>query len=210
MSYQNNTIEALKKLYVAMGGTAADVENLNITPEMISAIADIYQGGGSALPEVTTDDNNKLLTVVEGAWNKADAPKELPTVTNTDNGKFLKVINGAWTKQTDFPVIYATFTYDESESAWTCDRTIEEVIGWINANKIAFARVQVAENTVAILPVTGLMYNEGDIFGVAFSAVAAADSADVREVTSAYVGYSALGIACSIETGYLSATDPNV
>lgn len=209
MSYQNNTIEALKKLYVAMGGTAADVANLTITPEMISAIADIYQGGGSSLPAVTSDDNGKVLAVVAGDWNKADAPKELPAVTGTDNGKFLKVVQGAWTKATDFDVIYATFEYDESESAWTCDRTAEEVIGWINNGKLAFAKVQVAENTVAILPVTGLMYNEGDIFGVAFSAVAAADSADVRAVTSAYIGYSALGISCSIQTGYLSETDPN-
>ena len=73
MSYQNNTIEALKKLYVAMGGDADDVENLNITPEMISAIADIYQGGGgSSLPAVTADDNGKVLAVVEGDWDKAE------------------------------------------------------------------------------------------------------------------------------------------
>lgn len=71
MSYKNNTIEALKKLYVAMGGDADDVENLTITPEMISAIADIYQGG-EALPEVTSDDNGKVLTVVGDKWDKAE------------------------------------------------------------------------------------------------------------------------------------------
>lgn len=82
MSYKNNTIEALKKLYVAMGGDADDVENLTITPEMISAIADIYQGGGggSDLPAVTSDDNGKVLAVVEGDWDKADAKSEVVTV----------------------------------------------------------------------------------------------------------------------------------
>lgn len=30
-------------------------------------------GGGSSLPSVTTADNGKVLTVVEGAWDKADA-----------------------------------------------------------------------------------------------------------------------------------------
>lgn len=68
-----NTIEALQKLYVALGGEAADVANLNITPEMISAIADIVGGGGgSSLPAVTADDNGKVLAVVEGDWDKAE------------------------------------------------------------------------------------------------------------------------------------------
>lgn len=30
-------------------------------------------GGGSSLPEVTSDDNGKVLTVVNGAWDKANA-----------------------------------------------------------------------------------------------------------------------------------------
>lgn len=203
-------IEALQSLYVAMGGQAADVADLTVTPDMIDAIAGVYEGGGSsALPAVTAADNDKLLTVVNGAWDKATAAKELPAVTGADNGKFLKVANGAWIKTSDFPVIYATFTYDEGTSEWTCDRTAEEVIGWINADKIALARLQIAENQYAILPLTGLMYNEGMLFGVAFSVVGAASTADVRAVTSAYVGYSSLGISCSIETGYLSASNPN-
>lgn len=36
-------------------------------------------GGGSSLPSVTTDDNGKVLTVVEGAWTAAT----LPNGTNT-------------------------------------------------------------------------------------------------------------------------------
>lgn len=55
-------------------------------------------GGGSDLPAVTTDDNGKVMTVVEGAWDKADVPAELPAVTGSDNGKFLGVANGAWGK----------------------------------------------------------------------------------------------------------------
>lgn len=55
-------------------------------------------GGGSDLPAVTTDDNGKVMTVVEGAWDKADVPTELPAVTGADNGKFLGVANGAWSK----------------------------------------------------------------------------------------------------------------
>lgn len=38
--------EALKDLYVAMGGTAADVANLTLTPDVINAIAEIAGGVG--------------------------------------------------------------------------------------------------------------------------------------------------------------------
>lgn len=38
--------EALKALYVAMGGDEADVANLTVTPDVIEALADVYEGGG--------------------------------------------------------------------------------------------------------------------------------------------------------------------
>lgn len=69
-----NTISALQALYVALGGDADDVANINTIPEMISAIA------------------------TQAA--KATAP-ELPAVTATDNGSVLKVVNGAWAVGTD-------------------------------------------------------------------------------------------------------------
>lgn len=31
---------------------------------------------GSNLPDVSTDDNGKVLTVVQGVWNKSDIPKQ--------------------------------------------------------------------------------------------------------------------------------------
>lgn len=43
----NNTIDALRNLYVALGGEAADVANLVIIPELIDAIASLEGGGGS-------------------------------------------------------------------------------------------------------------------------------------------------------------------
>jgi hypothetical protein len=69
-----NTISALQALYVALGGDADDVANINTIPEMISAIA------------------------TQAA--KATAP-ELPTVTATENGKVLKVVEGKWAVGTD-------------------------------------------------------------------------------------------------------------
>ena len=42
----NNTIDALRNLYVALGGEAEDVANLVIIPELIDAIASLEGGGG--------------------------------------------------------------------------------------------------------------------------------------------------------------------
>lgn len=46
--------EALKDLYVAMGGDAADVADISLTPDMIEALADIYEGGGGGGAEIFT------------------------------------------------------------------------------------------------------------------------------------------------------------
>lgn len=35
----DTTVKALQNLYVALGGTAADVENLSTIPDMVNAIA---------------------------------------------------------------------------------------------------------------------------------------------------------------------------
>lgn len=106
------TVEALKGLYVALGGQLTDtystiaggvaVSDYVLIPDCIQAITQkVPTGSGASLPTVSAADNGKLLTVVEGAWAKADATKELPAVTADDNGKVLKVVEGAWDKGTD-------------------------------------------------------------------------------------------------------------
>lgn len=68
----DNTLDALRNLYVALGGSADDVENLVITPELINAVAALVnQGLTDALPAVTAEDNGDVLAVVNGAWGKA-------------------------------------------------------------------------------------------------------------------------------------------
>ena len=75
----DNTIDALKNLYVALGGSADDVVNIVIIPDMINAIATqaavvVAAANAKELPSVTSTDNNKVLTVVSGKWAKADLP----------------------------------------------------------------------------------------------------------------------------------------
>lgn len=54
----------------------------------------------SELPAVTSSDNGDVLTVVNGAWAKAEAPSGLPEVTAADNGDVLTVVSGEWAKAT--------------------------------------------------------------------------------------------------------------
>lgn len=50
------------------------------------------KSGGSSLPSVSSTDNGDVLTVVNGAWDKA-APSGLPAVILADKGKHLVVNN---------------------------------------------------------------------------------------------------------------------
>lgn len=84
----DNNMIALQNLYVALGGSLTDtyediangvpVSDYTIKPDIINAIA---QQLTEALTEI--------------------AAAELPTVTSDDNGKVLKVVDGAWALGTD-------------------------------------------------------------------------------------------------------------
>ena len=62
-------VDALKALYVAMGGAEEDVENLTLNAEVIQALATVAATvAAGILPEVTDADDGKVLTVVDGKW----------------------------------------------------------------------------------------------------------------------------------------------
>ena len=71
-----NTVEALKALYVALGGSADTVANMVIIPDVIAAIATLVSEGiPGTLPEVQVTDEGKVLTVnSSGEWAAADLP----------------------------------------------------------------------------------------------------------------------------------------
>lgn len=71
----NNTVEALRAVYVALGGNSADVADIVTTPEIITKIATLITSGATAeLPAVTTANNGEVLTVVSGEWKAAALP----------------------------------------------------------------------------------------------------------------------------------------
>ena len=79
-----STVQALKKLYVTLGGNAADVADITLIPDMINAIAALdITGGTSELPEVTADDNGKILKVVDGEWAAAAETPSAQTEQNS-------------------------------------------------------------------------------------------------------------------------------
>lgn len=67
-----SNVQALKLVYVALGGTAADVADLDQNADVIAAIANLITDGGITLPAVTSADNGKILKVVDGEWDLAD------------------------------------------------------------------------------------------------------------------------------------------
>lgn len=65
-------LEAVKAIYVALGGSSDTVANMTVTADVIKATATLISTQGIyALPAVTADDNGDVLTVVDGAWANA-------------------------------------------------------------------------------------------------------------------------------------------
>lgn len=64
------TVDALKAIYVALGGSADTVANMVIIPDVLGAIATLISAGlPGALPEVKKADEGKVLTVNnKGEW----------------------------------------------------------------------------------------------------------------------------------------------
>lgn len=95
----DTNVQALKNLYVALGGDASDVENLTTSSEVITAMESVAASAASELPAVKASDAGKNLTVnSSGKWAAIMPEDELPAVTTSDNGKVLGVSNGKWTK----------------------------------------------------------------------------------------------------------------
>ena len=193
------TIEALRALYVKMGGNAADVADLELTPELIEAITTIYSGGGggSELPEVTDADNGMGLIVKEGAWDKGTLPQGLPAVTGADNGKSPRVVNGAWAVDADKFV--ATYTPD-GQGGGTCDKTFAQIKAAYDAGKQVVAKMTMGEYGTNEAQILRCNSDE-----TVFSVVAADFSSGATVIVCAIVDHGSNGtIVISVDMGTLN------
>lgn len=67
-------VEALKELYVALGGNEADF-NATTNPEAIHLIATVAAAAvAPELPKVTSSNNGQVLTVDAGKWKAKALP----------------------------------------------------------------------------------------------------------------------------------------
>lgn len=115
-----------------------DLQNYKY-PEFNEDFEGMIPDGESALPEVTASDNGKVLSVVSGEWNKADAPKELPNVTASDNGKVLQVVGGSWDKAVPGTVL--TGDAYEFGKIVTLSGTVGDVISSLNRGAEAIIKL---------------------------------------------------------------------
>ena len=64
-----SNVNALKALYVALGGDADDVAGLTLICDVINAIATLIGTTGGQLPAVDASSNGKVLKVADGKWS---------------------------------------------------------------------------------------------------------------------------------------------
>lgn len=140
----NTTVDALKDVYTELGGSAATVASMQTDAEVIEALSALV-GSTIELPAVTSDDNGDVLTVVNGAWSKAEPSGGLPEVTSTDAGKALIVDSeGAWGVDdipTGIPNVIYNATLNNTTVTIDGDKTADDIISDIGANKIVFIKL---------------------------------------------------------------------
>ena len=61
-------VNALKALYVALGGSVDTVANMTLICDVINAIATLVGTTGGMLPAVSATNNGKVLKVADGKW----------------------------------------------------------------------------------------------------------------------------------------------
>ena len=106
--------------------------------------------GGSSLPEVTSEDNGKVLTVVDGTWNKAEA-------SGGDAGP--GAANGVF--------VIRTTDYDSDEGLWeTVDKTYAEVLEAIKKGQLPVIYVADGNLVDNVLYYHGNNYYHIDFFAI--------------------------------------------
>lgn len=85
----DTNVQALKELYVSLGGKASDVANLATSSEVITAMKSVAASAASELPKPKSSNNNKIATVVKDGdtykWSAVDQLSVYKGVVNAQN-----------------------------------------------------------------------------------------------------------------------------
>ena len=153
----DNTITALQNLYVALGGSASDVENLNIIPDMINAIATLKSNTMSTfyVDAVNgSDDNDGSSTAAFATIAKAIASAQMTT------GAIINVAAGTYNEN----VIEVRGNVAVSVRGAAADTTI--INGRFNIDRGAYLNIQ--NVTIAGTTTTSnalvWAYEQGDVY----------------------------------------------
>lgn len=115
--------------------------------------------GGSDLPDVTAADNGKLLGVVNGAWNKMDAPIGGVDYSTTEQDTGLKWINGKEIFQKTFENIG---TYSDQNQMDTGIPITEDIIDYSMVGIVTLSDVNYAVvGSNVLLSISQGGYNPG-------------------------------------------------
>lgn len=141
-----DNVNALKAVYVALGGSEADIAGITSNPDMIKALAALINDNGiSTLPDPSEANDGDVLTVADGEW-KAQAP--------SGGG-------GAGTFEVTFSV---------DNDTWSADKTFAELKAAINGGH-NIRGLMAGERTIC-LTLDGWYFAEGDTESVYFSFMA--------------------------------------
>lgn len=112
-----DNVEALKGLYVALGGNLDDVKNISLISEMLEKISTVAAAAASELPAVSASDNGKALVVKSGKWATGDG---VPSATASDVNRVLWVnSSGKWQKGNANFTFVCRVTHDTQEDTYT-------------------------------------------------------------------------------------------
>lgn len=95
----------------------------------------------SQLPAVSGSDNGNVLTVVEGSWSKAAPAGQLPAVSSADNGNVLTVVEGSWAKAAPAGGGMFIVTVTEGYDSYTADKTFSQIAAAFAAGQVLFAMI---------------------------------------------------------------------